>query len=515
MSSVFLPLHVWDREFDSRLVLALLLAEANKTVFIGHEYNMVPLYGEEKYQCMLRAGCSTRNYRSMWDKSISSKDGIVITQDEEGINKIPLLFEIDKDSNMHKAGIDLSRIGCNTNHAGVEDIKWTTSQLSWGRMHGKFLVETYTDKNTRRYVRDSQLINSSPLRFELLGEIGVQINKSMISSITHLFKTYVLVIDNFVIDQGKEGDGLHDPSVDMRQSGKSEKEIQEALDAIKNDREIEIKARSNFSRLIEHLSLVFPDICFIVRPHPVAPRDYWHKRFAASKNIEIIGRGSIHPWIYAACCTIHSGCTTGLEAFATKTCNFDVSNLIGDRPTYVKSSTIYFSKLKPDTVKVLRGLIDEAVKVSHGKTKQKMLSTQSYGSSYYRIGNDKIIEIDKKINKVNKFLESNSNFVQSKIKSGLDIVNAEELVGDKSSLAILYSKFSEHTQAKTSLDISRIQEMCLKQKPNPGKSRFVSFEEFTQRSKDILDGLRALNLSNNQISGKKIAPNLFMLTKKN
>ena len=44
MGIVSLPLHVWDREVDSRIFLAALLASDSNLVFFGHEYNLAPLY---------------------------------------------------------------------------------------------------------------------------------------------------------------------------------------------------------------------------------------------------------------------------------------------------------------------------------------------------------------------------------------------------------------------------------------------------------------------------------------
>ena len=96
MGSIFLPLHVWDREFDSRLALGILFANYGNNVFIGHEYNLSPLYGVENGQGIFRAGAVTKNYRGIWDKKITEMEGIAVTQDEEGINKVPLTFSQDK-----------------------------------------------------------------------------------------------------------------------------------------------------------------------------------------------------------------------------------------------------------------------------------------------------------------------------------------------------------------------------------------------------------------------------------
>ena len=334
MSSIFLPLHVWDREFDSRLVLAILLASRGKTVFIGHEYNMVPLYGKENCQAIFRAGGAVNNYRGVWDKIVTEKEGIAVTQDEEGINKVPLSFIQDKSTERTYASLNKNDIDSYLNHSSIDAVSATTAQLSWGKIHKEFLAEIYTQQEARQYAKEKQIIERSSIRFDILGGIGELINNKTINSLNKIFKTFVLVVDNFTIDQGRHGQGLHDPSGDMRAEGRTEEEINYLLERIKAERELEIRARESFSKLVLKLTENFPHVQFIIRPHPVHPREYWHRTFA-EQNIDILASGCVHPWLYAAACTIHSGCTTGLEAFAANTKNFDVSELIDERPRYV------------------------------------------------------------------------------------------------------------------------------------------------------------------------------------
>ena len=56
MNNIYLPLHVWDREFESRLVIAFLEAWKGNTAIIGHEYNISKLYGKDENAILFRAG---------------------------------------------------------------------------------------------------------------------------------------------------------------------------------------------------------------------------------------------------------------------------------------------------------------------------------------------------------------------------------------------------------------------------------------------------------------------------
>ena len=56
------------------------------------------------------------------------------------------------------------------------------------------------------------------------------------------------------------------------------------------------------------------DINFIVRPHPWDNEDYWRVALREQKNIKVIYRDTLSPWIAGATAIIHNSCTSALEA---------------------------------------------------------------------------------------------------------------------------------------------------------------------------------------------------------
>ena len=90
MGLKFLPLHVWDREFDSRLILALTLANEGNSVLIGNEHNIRPMLGKSKYQFLLRSGFACNGDRHIWDRDVANANGTVVLHDEEGVNNMHL-----------------------------------------------------------------------------------------------------------------------------------------------------------------------------------------------------------------------------------------------------------------------------------------------------------------------------------------------------------------------------------------------------------------------------------------
>jgi surface carbohydrate biosynthesis protein len=69
-----------------------------------------------------------------------------------------------------------------------------------------------------------------------------------------------------------------------------------------------------FRRVLSGLAHRFPDITFIVRPHPSERMQPWKKAYAERKNISVVREGDHLPWILGSRLMLHTGCTTGLEA---------------------------------------------------------------------------------------------------------------------------------------------------------------------------------------------------------
>ena len=81
---------------------------------------------------------------------------------------------------------------------------------------------------------------------------------------------------------------------------------------------------------------------------------FWAKYFANFENISIVEKGPIHAWTYRSVATVHSGCTTGLEAFGADKATFDISGLVGPRLASIQSSLISKSQKLISKEQVLR-----------------------------------------------------------------------------------------------------------------------------------------------------------------
>ena len=354
MHSVYLPLHVWDREFESRLVIAYLEAMKGNMAILGHEYNIAELYAGDSNALLFRAGGPlNHSVRGRWHNLITSNGGAVITQDEEGINNMPFIFE--KTVGKPKAKLDIEKIKQFPQTANLRAFKDVSLQLAWSNLHRAYISHQISETECRTYAVN-KILDTSSVRFDLLGELGLLIQERTINSIHSLFGKYVLILDNFSVDH-RGLKNMIDPSNDLKQAGWEEEEIEKYVRKKQEDRSIEKNARTDFSKIIESLAQDNPNINFVFRPHPVLEPSFWHQQFSGYKNISIIDKGSIHAWIYGSIATIHSGCTTGLEAYGAGKRTIDISSLISKRTESIQSSLIGQSAKKIDNYSELNNSI--------------------------------------------------------------------------------------------------------------------------------------------------------------
>ena len=66
---------------------------------------------------------------------------------------------------------------------------------------------------------------------------------------------------------------------------------------------------------IDQMAARFPNLKFLVRPHPLEEPETWRDHFKDTPNVAVQSGGSVIPWLIAARCVVHSACTTGIEAY--------------------------------------------------------------------------------------------------------------------------------------------------------------------------------------------------------
>jgi surface carbohydrate biosynthesis protein len=78
------------------------------------------------------------------------------------------------------------------------------------------------------------------------------------------------------------------------------------------------KILNAFAEIMPELAREFPGTTFVLRPHPGESVESWEKILSGYKNVFVRKEGSVIPWLMAADVLIHNGCTTALEAYVLR-----------------------------------------------------------------------------------------------------------------------------------------------------------------------------------------------------
>ena len=113
---------------------------------------------------------------------------------------------------------------------------------------------------------------------------------------------------------------------------------------------------NKFKILIASLSKEFSEKKIILRPHPSENIKKWKKALSNLKNVFVVYKYDIGPWIMKSNYFIHSGCTTGLEAFFRKKNPISYLPQIKSKKfkNYQKHISNKFSLIFDDHLKIVR-----------------------------------------------------------------------------------------------------------------------------------------------------------------
>jgi len=79
------------------------------------------------------------------------------------------------------------------------------------------------------------------------------------------------------------------------------------------------KTFCSYIELIAHISKKFSKVNFVIRPHPAEDAMVYKYAFSDVKNVYIIRKGGIMPWILSSKLIIMSACTTAIEGYLSNT----------------------------------------------------------------------------------------------------------------------------------------------------------------------------------------------------
>lgn len=84
-------------------------------------------------------------------------------------------------------------------------------------------------------------------------------------------------------------------------------------------------ARAEVVKTVKQLAPRFPQVMFIIRPHPFEDKNFYKDEFKGFSNVEVRQKGPVFPWIKSAIVVLHHNCATAIETM-----------LMGKEPVHLK-----------------------------------------------------------------------------------------------------------------------------------------------------------------------------------
>ncbi len=276
--NVYLPIEVLNREFQSKLLIAMESASRGLSVYMG---DLIPYLKRDFFVpgIILHKSVAPSLTRIKELNYYKNKKFIVTSLDEE-----VGLFELDR--------YDYIKL-----RYSEETIKLTDKIFTWGKFDYKNLCGRFKKQKKKFILSGNPRLDFWTKKFDFF------FKKKKLQ-----FNNYILFSHNFT-------------------SMGSKKEFNKFLNFLKESNYINrgysikeaTKQRNDsfrmfekFSELIEELSKK-TDLKIIVRPHPTENMDNY-KFLSKLNNVTVTKKGSISEWIYYSKAVVHSSCTGGLEA---------------------------------------------------------------------------------------------------------------------------------------------------------------------------------------------------------
>ena len=234
-----------------------------------------------------------------------------------------------------------------------------------------------------------------------------------------------------------------------------------------------------------------PETLFILRPHPVADQRYWHEKLIPQRNLQVIYRNAVEPWIHSATAVIHAGCTVGLQSEIANIPAIDLSQIMNDQRN-PEALSKEVSRSKPEDI---RSLIKEIRNIQQEKRadgKEHLVDTSYENIFAQNLGTLNSRAVNYLMNKIG--LPNNISATQTCLK---DIAGYAVASRNNSSV----DNTMEHAS-----------NLLGKQVPNSNKSRIYSSGEIIKK---VNGAIRALHLNKKIRISKFDSYNVFGLSSVN
>lgn len=279
---LIIPVEVKDREFESRLLLALYAIKNGYKVIFGDQREVLKNLNQLPRGIYFDKSISKNKTELL--KEINKKGFILTCIDEEG-------YPYNMESFIYWK-----------QRVSAETLDLTELFFTWGEEEKDAILNRFTPYKEKIVATGNPRIDLWTSFQNIYSEKAGEYRKR--------YGKYILMPSNFganhinglefLIKQGWDYGFL---------------ETEEEEKAYRDFLEMDKKVFEHFAQLLEKIASNFPDYTVILRPHPSEDINIWQEKAKHLKNVVVIYEGTVTPWILGCDLLIHSSCTTGLEAF--------------------------------------------------------------------------------------------------------------------------------------------------------------------------------------------------------
>lgn len=279
--TLLIPVESQVRELDGKLLLACTAAEKGFNTIIGSRAYIH--HHSSKVNNAIYLAKSMRRFSIRMFKIMHGLGHRIAAWDEEGLVRLP-----DNQYYRHR----LSPIA----------FDYIDHLFAWGKS------DAHVFENYQAYSGQPIHVTGNPRIDIIRPELRAYFNPET-EKITNQYGDYLLINTNFgqvnhFISNVGTGEANRDKNFSENTNDNFIAERFKHKQILFNE----------FKKVIPIIANTFPSINIIVRPHPSENIKSWEQIFSNNKNIKVINKGNVIPWIIGSKALISNGCTTSIEA---------------------------------------------------------------------------------------------------------------------------------------------------------------------------------------------------------
>ena len=288
--NILLPIETTNRELDYKLFLAVMFASQQRDIYIG-QHDVI----HDRLMKLVSGGIYIGKH--MFPGLFPGSD---VSRQDQLLQQGFRIVHMDEEGAIYK-GLDASEWdNCLERRLDINCLDASSKVCTWGSYQAKH----YAAK--RPEMSDRILATGNP-RFDVYKEPYRGIFEPEAQKLRDRYGDFVLISGNFAAVNNTIG---YEKVFAFRGWKGS---LEEQHRYIEQWRYTSISF-TEMVTLVYKLSYEFPELTFVVRPHPSEEWEFYKHAFAGVGNVAVVHQGPIGAWITASRAVIQDGCTAAVEA---------------------------------------------------------------------------------------------------------------------------------------------------------------------------------------------------------